>query len=55
MLGVLKGTRSRALDEDRAHDSAAGTIQRRGRGDASDREKGRHLTNPIYKELPNGL
>ena len=27
----------------------------RRRGDASDRAKGRHLTNPSYKELPNGL
>ena len=25
-----------------------------GNSDTSDRAKGRHLTNPIYKELPNG-
>ena len=43
-----------ALDEDRAHDPEQGQPCAEEGGDASDRAKGRHLTNPIYKELPNG-
>ena len=43
-----------ALDEDRAHDPEQGQPCAEEGGDASDRAKGRHLTDPIYKELPNG-
>ena len=35
-----------ALDEDRAHDSEQGQPYAEEEGDASDKAKGRHLTNP---------